>query len=497
MKRKTLQFFRDHSLEIALVVVTVLGALLRLKGLTFNSYWLDEIYSVSFSNPSYSLKKVFEETTIIDVHPPFYQTLLWLWYKLFGYTELTGRLFSAIIGILGLPALYFLGKELFNKHVGLYASLIASLNYFLIYYSQETRSYALVFLLTVVSYLFFIRVVNEPRKRDLLLYWLTTILLLYTHYVAFFTVATQLVVFVYWFVRFPAKRKPLIVPALLSAALFIVSLLPIASYIPLDREKLLFWVSQPSVLFFVSYIYKYFQSAVLFVLFGFGGLASLFYLLSKRASAKEAVSLSLLLIWMAGGYLLLYLKGVVSSPILVPRYTIFIVPALLLFVSYGIWRLGPVKREALLSVVVLFSFYQLFHGYYSVTMKDQWRDAIENVSRYAPLPVYENWPYNGWADKINHYQTYADLLRIDIEIMSNKKLAEDIKNDTLPDCFWVLDARDPEERYAEILKDGAVQKVFETDLKGAEGMLFSHKTEPGICADRAGIDRKNEKTALR
>lgn len=482
-------FIKKNYVELLLIIVIFVGAILRLKGLTFNSYWLDEIYSVSFSNPSYSFEKLFEETTIIDVHPPVYQTLLWIWYKLFGYTEFSGRLFSAVIGILGIPAIYFLGKELFNKHVGLYASLIASLNYFLIYYSQETRSYSLVFLLAVISYLFFYRILNDPRKRDTLLYWLTTLLLLYTHYVAFFIVATQLFVFVFYFVKFPTKRKEMIVFALLTITVFIAALLPIINYIPLHREKLLFWVSQPSMLFFVKYIYHYFQNPILFFILMLSGLSSLIYLFTKKSSNREMSSLLLLLIWIISGYMLLYLKGVISTPILVPRYTIFIVPAIIIFVSYGIWRMGHLKREALLSIVVLFSLYQLFFNYYSVTTKDQWREVIETVHKYDALAAYENFPFNGWADKINHYQTYANLMKIEIAIQGNKKLEADFDNGNLPECFWVLDARHYDKRYSEILKNPSVHQVFETKLTGTKGVLFSYKVEPDICAERAGMTK--------
>jgi uncharacterized membrane protein len=492
---KLLQLIQNNYFVLALTIIVIIGAILRFKGLLLNSYWVDELYSISFSTPSYSLEKVFEETTVIDVHPPLYQTLLWIWFKLFGYTEFVGRSLSAIFGVLGVIAIYFLGKELFNKYVGLYASLIASMNDFLIHYSQETRSYTLLFLLTIISYLYFIRTINDPRKSNIILYWITTILMLYTHYITFFIVGTQVFVFVFYILKFPAKRKKLIVVAFLTALVYILSLLPILEYIPLDREEdMFFFIPEPSKIFFIKYIYYYFKCNVLFILFILAALMSLVYMVNRKIPAQEKNALILLLIWITAGFLLPYLESVLSTPMLHIRYTIYIVPAVILFVSYGIWRIGSWKREIFLSLVVFFSLYHLFNNYYSTIYKDYWREVLQSVNKYDPLPIYENVRHNGWSGDINLYQTYAKMLQLDMEIYNSKKLKQDLKNGRLPECFWVLDESI---KKSSIIKNGLVHKVFEINhtLEGgfkSEGILYSYKIEPNICADRAGIKKEKQ-----
>ena len=480
---------------LILTTIVIIGSILRFKGLIFNSYWVDELYSISFSNPSYSLEKMFEETTVIDVHPPLYQTLLWIWFKLFGYTEFVGRSLSAILGVLGIVAIYFLGKELFNKHVGLYAALIASMNHFLIYYSQETRSYALLFLLTVISYLYFIRTIDDSRKSNIILYWITTILLLYTHNIAFFIVGTQVFVFLFYILKFPAERKRLIVLAFLTAFVFILSLLPILEYIPFDRENIFFFIHKPSAIFFISYIYHYFECDTLLILFALSGLIGLVYLANRNIPTQEKNALILLLIWISVGFLLPYLKSILSTPMLHIRYTIYIVPAILLFVSYGIWRIGRWKREIFLGLIVFFSLYHLFYNYYPTITKDQWREVLQSVNKYNPLPIYEKARHRGWADNINLYQTYAKMLQIDTKIYSKEKLKEDLKNGSLPECFWVLDESI---KSSNIIKNGSVHKVFEINYTlnsgyKSEGILYSYKIEPKICAYRAGIKKVIQK----
>ena len=184
------EYVKNNIIPLGLIITLIVGIVLRFKGLTFQSYWIDELFSVTVSNPSNSFSYMYDRT-VTDVHPPLYQSLLWGWYHIFGFNEFSGRSLSAIIGSIGIFAVYLLGKEFFNKEVGLYAAILASINHFLIFFSQETRSYSLLFLLSTVSYVYLLKVLTTSSKNNFLLYLLFTIALLYTHYFGFFLVATQ------------------------------------------------------------------------------------------------------------------------------------------------------------------------------------------------------------------------------------------------------------------------------------------------------------------
>jgi uncharacterized membrane protein len=156
-------FFNRHATGLVTLSFVALGAYLRFHANTFQSYWLDEVWSISASNPSVGLGEMYGRT-VVDVHPPLYQIILWLCFKVFGYSEGVGRNLSGLFGTLGLLAVYFLGQEAYNKKVGMYAVVVASTNYFLVYYSQEVRSYALLFF--VFMYELFALV--EARQKTIL-----------------------------------------------------------------------------------------------------------------------------------------------------------------------------------------------------------------------------------------------------------------------------------------------------------------------------------------
>ncbi|MBF0310281.1 MAG: glycosyltransferase family 39 protein [Magnetococcales bacterium] len=177
-----------------LSAILLLALVLRLHGLTFQSHWNDELQSAVLGDPEIPLNLVVRRT-LLDVHPPLYQVVLRAWYRTFGYTEFVGRALSVLFGVCGVGALYFLGREVAGRRVGLSAALLGALNVFLIAYSQETRSYALLFLLSSLSWLFFIRLLKDPLWKRTPGYLLSTMALLYTHYFGLFVVMAQGIAF--------------------------------------------------------------------------------------------------------------------------------------------------------------------------------------------------------------------------------------------------------------------------------------------------------------
>jgi uncharacterized membrane protein len=91
--------------------------------------------------------------------------------------------------------MFFLGREFKNASVGLYAAFITAINYFHLYYSQEVRFYGLLFLLTALSYSFFLKAYKTTRLPYFSLYALCGIGLVYTHYYGMFVLFIQFLTF--------------------------------------------------------------------------------------------------------------------------------------------------------------------------------------------------------------------------------------------------------------------------------------------------------------
>jgi uncharacterized membrane protein len=185
--------------------ILAVGIFLRLYKLDFKSMWLDELYSIVPVNPDNSVSFIVNHCKADQ--PPFYFLLLHYWFKLTPYTSISGRLLSSILGIFGIIAIYFLGKEINNQRTGLFASFLTAINFYHIYYSQELRFYSLLFLLTVLSFHFFIRSIKKQDLASYALYTLSTIALLYTQYFGMLVFAIQGAIFVIY-VIFTGRRCP-------------------------------------------------------------------------------------------------------------------------------------------------------------------------------------------------------------------------------------------------------------------------------------------------
>ncbi|MGQ0602393.1 MAG: glycosyltransferase family 39 protein [Anaerolineales bacterium] len=143
--------FSVHSV-FSVTSILLLATLLRFFRIDYQSYWSDE------GNPRVLASR--DVPTIIQnaaagVHPPGYYILLKFWRDVAGESEFTLRGFSALTGILLVAVVYRVGQSLFGGRAAVIATLLAAINPFLIYYSQEARMYSLLALTGAASFWLF------------------------------------------------------------------------------------------------------------------------------------------------------------------------------------------------------------------------------------------------------------------------------------------------------------------------------------------------------
>lgn len=131
-----------------LIAIILLAAWLRLYRLDAQSLWNDE------GNSARLAERTLQSITIgtaSDIHPPLYYYALHFGRAIFGSSEFALRSLSVACGILLVCLIYRLGRQLFDEQTALAAALLAAINPFQIYYSQEARMYAMVALWAAAS----------------------------------------------------------------------------------------------------------------------------------------------------------------------------------------------------------------------------------------------------------------------------------------------------------------------------------------------------------
>lgn len=156
--------------------------------------------------------------------PPLYYLLAWLWSRPFGTGEVGLRSFSALAGTASIAVVYLGAVSLpLPRRAGLVAAAIVAFSPVLVWFSQDARAYALVSLLTALSFLFFTRSRRTGARGDLA-WWATFSALAFaTHYFAAFVVAPEAVVLLWG-----ARERRRVGVALAALAVAAALLLPIA-----------------------------------------------------------------------------------------------------------------------------------------------------------------------------------------------------------------------------------------------------------------------------
>lgn len=174
-----------------LLLILLLGWALRTHDAEIRSLWEDEGWTMLLSQGP-GLDDV-AQTMAADQHPPLFFMLFRLWRDVTGDSEFAARYFSILISVIGVAAIFQLGRDFFNPAVGVLAALWLALADNHIDLAQEVRHYSQLATLVIVSSLFYARWWHRPTRSNRIGYVLSSILLLYTHYLGGFILLAQLI----------------------------------------------------------------------------------------------------------------------------------------------------------------------------------------------------------------------------------------------------------------------------------------------------------------
>jgi mannosyltransferase len=193
VRRRDRAWLASPALGLAAVAaVLLLGLALRLFWLDAKSLWYDEAASLYFARQP--LPDLIYLTMTRDTPPPLYYLALHGWLRLFGDSVAALRGLSALASVLCLPLLYALARALTDRATALVATALLAVSPFQVWYAQETRMYALLALAGLASTLALVRLIQAPGRGRWLVYVVATAAMLWTHYLALFTLAGQALV---------------------------------------------------------------------------------------------------------------------------------------------------------------------------------------------------------------------------------------------------------------------------------------------------------------
>jgi mannosyltransferase len=443
--------------EWVLLLILLLGLFVRIYFISGQSLWFDEGYSVRMSQ--LSPREIISKTASADYHPPLYYIVLHYWVSLFGTSEFSVRLPSAILGICSILILYKVGKHLFNDNVGILSSLILAVSVFHVEYSQEVRSYSLMAFMTLLSFYFFLKLFNEKNLRSSVGYIISSAVLMYTHVYGLFFILSQNIYFIAN--KLFSRGKTISAGKWVSLqGILLILFLPWTNSFLAQTAKVQrgYWVTEPTLL---SVIYTFGGYAgsrlLLFFFLIFVGLAltrrgkilpelkeasNLGETQSLKRGMSQHEALYLLFLWLSVPVVLPFLISYVSHPIFISRGTIGSSLAFYLLAAKGIDTL-PKKyfKPACIALVVILSLSNIW-VYYHRVYKDPWREVARTVDMTAKSGDMVLFNSSLCQYLFSYYSKRPDLIKMSLSEISGNGNEEDIKQmeslSTRHDRVWLI-----------------------------------------------------------
>ena len=480
--------------QFVLLAILCSGLFLRIYHLGGESLWYDEVISVRLAHMTPSEIIV---NRAGNVHPPFYFLVLRGWVALFGDSEFAVRLLSVVFGCFAVFMIYKVGRLLFDKEVGILASLLLAISAFHIQYSQEARAYSLLVLLTLFSFYFFLQLPQGRNHWISVGYVLSSALLAYTHYYGLFVLVAQNLYFASS-LFFPRKgfeltlRKWLILQSLI--VLLFAPWIPILIH-QVSEVKSGFWIAPPSKNALWRTFRQYGGSKVamnLGFLLAFLSIATLNRARGgpgwKRlgewlASFRQRIILTdlgkiwLLSCWLFIPILLPFFVSQVVSPIYSDKYTIMASSAFYLLIAKGTQNLAYKPAKIIVvTVIIILSFINV-KAYYGKVHKEQWREVasyVDTSGKPGDLILFNS---GRCMPPFDYYSRRSDLIKKPFPEI-NRKVDDVTIKGLIPIVkdrgrVWLILShhRDPKELIVRTL--GKIYSVaYHHKFKGIEVYLF-------------------------
>lgn len=216
-------WFKRYTIEnpfVLLLIIFTLNLILKFKGISLQSFWLDELETMRFSEADNFIIFLTNYFKNPDYHPPLYYLLINIISGVFGSEEVFIRGLSALMSSLVIFPLYFLGIKVTKSSSATWLSLwFYTLSGANLYYAQEARSYGLILFLGISTYYFGMRLADSNKELTKLGAYFTLLgtLFLYSGYIA---IPFYLILFPILFIRQKENWKMISTTYLISIILF-------------------------------------------------------------------------------------------------------------------------------------------------------------------------------------------------------------------------------------------------------------------------------------
>ena len=414
------------------ILFILTGIFLRLYQLNFENYWLDELVDFWVADPNITLHATFVRRELIDDQTPYlFQLLLKIYLEFFGYDPEIGRHVPLIFGVLSIPLVGILSYQVAKNNSFLLTILLVSINIYLIKYSQETRTYTLVFLLSTINLIFYYKIISSDLisfKRIYIfsLFVIFSVLSLSSHPFVFIVLFSQIAYSVYSFFVFKNKNF-----LFFLSVIFILIIYLVINYNYLIAQlsyNEYFLLHENWKFYFDYYFSRFFGSKIMGLIY----LSTLIFLIIRFRkmilfTSNNYLPLIFILFF---SYIIPLFYGLIKVPVLTDRYIMFVLIPIFILISALIFKIDNKKLKIFLLISILIP--TIINNYIEIQFRKNTKPEFtkllgnlekhetKNLTFYAPKvidEIIENYILSVKVFKNNNFK----ILNID-NISSDTKM---------------------------------------------------------------------------
>jgi uncharacterized membrane protein len=353
--------------SVYLLIIIFWGLILRIYNLGKFGFWYDEAINLFYTSYQLDLETITK--TVLTSRQPialFFVTAIKIWNSLVYPNEFFLRLFSVIWGVFSIILIYRLGALLFSKKIGIASALLLSISPLHVYYSQELTYYSLSMFLALCSSYYFLKILKNSNSTSLIIYVLTTIGLIHTHFINITLILVQFLFFYLFYRKNKDLEKKWI---FLNLVVFFICLpwigILILQILRSYKLDVFFWIRSPDfkmltqtfMVFSLGYHVSWQLQLVMLIIF-------LYFLLKALYIWREESGVFYLIFWL---FIPICLFWLISQwhPFYLHRFFIFVLPAFYLLIAAGLLANGgyAVVKGTMIILFLILSFCALKNAY--------------------------------------------------------------------------------------------------------------------------------------
>ena len=387
----------SKTLDLVLIgVIILVAAVLRFWKLGQVPFMHDE-FSALLRTRFDNFYDFIQQGVMPDSHPIGVELFLWLWVRIFGWREFWVKLPFVLMGIGSIYLIYLIGRQWFNRKVGLFSAAFFAVSQFTIFYSQLARPYAAGLFFVLLMAWFWYKIVFEAKKPKLSIYIGFALSAWACSLMQYFSIAQAGLIFLTGLFFLPKERRKAYWLSGIGAVALFAPTLPIFYQQLFVSGSIGGWLSAPKSTFFTDFLQYTMNYSQLFM-FTTGIIIILPFILGKRDKLNNPLrwaGLAWFVIIFAIAFIYsLYREPIIQHSTLIFSYPFVIIVAFSLFKNRTLtsWQTTLVVAAILFvgvtSLIMTRRHYDLMYhqGFDQIAVemqqdKEQYGDKIQFATR--------------------------------------------------------------------------------------------------------------------